>query len=89
MHDWASASISYVTACMYCSLSLVLRPPPFFVLQFAFSIMHGRALPLSCIILSTIILNANQRTKNRGGLGTRLLFMRLHVYYQQRDNAFG
>ena len=30
MHDWASASISYVTACMYCSLSLVLRPPPFF-----------------------------------------------------------
>lgn len=41
MHDWASASISYVTACMYCSLSLVLRPPPFFVLQFAFSIIHG------------------------------------------------
>ena len=47
--------------CISCSLlSLVPRPPPFFVLQFAFSIIH--------------VLNANQRTKNGGGLGTRLLF---------------
>ena len=47
---------------------------PCFVLRFAFSIIHEsgraqkRALPLPCIIL-----NANQRTKNGGGLGTRLL----------------
>ena len=47
--------------------SLVPRPPPFFVLQFAFSIIHGSALPLPCIIL-----NASRRTKNGGGLGTRL-----------------
>ena len=53
--------------------SLVPRPSPFFVLRFAFSIIHGsgrahsRALPLPCIIL-----NANRRTKNGGGLGTRL-----------------
>ena len=39
--------------------SLIPRPPPFFVLRFAFSI-------------PCIILNANWRTKNGGGLGTRL-----------------
>ena len=50
--------------------SLIPRPPPFFVLRFAFSIIHGsgfRALPLPCIILNT-----NRRTKNGEGLGTRL-----------------
>ena len=43
--------------------SLILRPPPFFVLQFVFSIIHGSgrhsALPRPCTIL-----NANRRTKN-------------------------
>ena len=36
------------------STGLVPRPPKFFVLQFAFSIIHGsgRALPLPCIILN-------------------------------------
>ena len=43
--------------------SLVPRPPPFFVLRFAFS----RTLPLLCIIP-----NANRRTKIGGGRGTRL-----------------
>ena len=50
--------------------SLVPRPTPFFVLQFAFSIIHGGVfytLPLSCIILKK-----NQRTKNRVGLRMRL-----------------
>ena len=48
---------------------------PIFVLRFAFNIIHGsgrmvkNVLPLPCIIL-----NANQRTKNGGGLGTRLLY---------------
>ena len=41
--------------------SLIPRPPTFFVLQFAFSTIHRSR-----------ILNANQRTKNGGGLGTRL-----------------
>ena len=41
-------------------ISLVPRPPPFFVLRFLFSIIHR------------IILNENRRTKNGGGLGTRL-----------------
>jgi len=56
--------------CVCVSLSLVPRLPPFFVLQFAFSIVHGSGrapLPVPCIILNT-----NRRTKNRGGLGTRL-----------------
>ena len=59
-------------------LSLVPRPPPFFVLQFVFSIIHGshHALPLLCNIL-----NANQRTKNRGGLGTRLVPAALFFYW--------
>jgi len=48
--------------------NLVPMPPPFFVLRFAF------ALPLLCIIL-----NANRRTKNGGGLGTRLYMN--HVKY--------
>ena len=47
--------------------SLVPRPPTFFALWFAFSIIHRSALPLLCIILNT-----NRRTKNGGGLGTRL-----------------
>ena len=48
------------------STSLVPRPPPLFILQFIFSIIHGSgrtanfslALPFPCIIL-----NANRRTK--------------------------
>ena len=52
--------------------SLVPRSPRFCSSVFAsFSIIHGRgsggAPPLPCIIL-----NENRRTKNRGGLGTRL-----------------
>ena len=49
--------------CIYLTgkkVSLVPRPLPFFVLRFSY-------LPLLCIIL-----NANRRTKNGGGLGTRL-----------------
>ena len=66
--------------------SLIPRPPLFFVLRFAFSIIQGSALLFPCIILNPnrrtktggglalpcIILDANQRTKNGGGLGTRL-----------------
>ena len=44
--------------------------PRFFVLRFVFSIIHG----------SGIILNANQRTKNGGGLGTRLERHAVTVY---------
>ena len=47
---------------LYEKSSLVPRPPLLFILWFAFSIIHR----------SGIILNANRRTKNRGGLGTRL-----------------
>ena len=47
----------------YIVSSLILKPPPFFVLQFVFSIIHGSgrhsALPRPCTIL-----NANRRTKN-------------------------
>ena len=63
---------------MHSSHSLVPRPPPFFVLRFVFSIIHGsgracsiihgsrraHALPLPCIIL-----NANRRTKKQGRPG--------------------
>ena len=48
-------------------VSLVPRPPPFFVLRFAFSVIHGSGR------VRKIILNTNQRTKNGGGLGTRLI----------------
>ena len=41
---------------VYTGTSLVPRPPPFFVLRFAFNIIHG----------SGIIRNANQRTKKPG-----------------------
>ena len=64
----------------YIVSSLILRPLPFFVLQFVFSIIHGSgrhsALPRPCTIL-----NANRRTKNRGGLGTRL-----YCVCGQKDN---
>ena len=43
--------------------SLDPRPPPFFVLQFVFS---------CALLLLFIIPNANRRTKNGGGRGTRL-----------------
>ena len=46
-------------------VSLVPRPPPFFVLWFSLSIIHGSRR-------ACIILNENWRTKNGGGLGTRL-----------------
>ena len=53
---WASREANRVPVLHLASL--VPRPPPFFVLRFSFS--------------PCIILNENQRTKNRGGLGTRL-----------------
>jgi len=52
--------------------NLVLRVAlsPFFNLQCALTVIHGRgraAFPLLCIIVNT-----NQRTRNGAGLGTRL-----------------
>ena len=55
----------FVSVCIVTSAPtarLIPRPPPFF-LFFGFR----SVLPLPCIILNT-----NWRTKNRGGLGTRL-----------------
>ena len=49
--------------------SLVPRPPPFFVLRFAFSIIRGSG---SALLLPCFILNANRRTKNGEDLGMRL-----------------
>ena len=58
-------------------LSLVPRPLLFylFALWFAFSMTYGRgraAKRFRCSSASIIILNANGRTKNRGGLEMRL-----------------
>ena len=53
---------------IYATKNLALFPGlhGFFVLRFAFSIIHGGGRALC------IILNANRRTKNGVGLGTRL-----------------
>ena len=59
-------SKSYIQA----TTSLVPRPPPFFFHWFTFSIIHGSGRARKT--LPCIILNANRRTKNQGGLGMRL-----------------
>ena len=50
--------------------SLVPRPTPFFVLQFAFSIIHGGVF--CALLLSCIILDTNWRTKKRGRPGNEI-----------------
>ena len=48
--------------------SLVPRLPPFFVLWFAFSIIHGSRRALPCIILNT-----NRSTKKLGRPGNKAI----------------
>ena len=50
--------------------SLVPRPPPFFVLRFAISIIHGSGR--SALAFQLLCIKRKPKNKNGGGLGTRL-----------------
>ena len=56
--------------CTYC---FVPRPPPFSVLQFAFNTIDRSRKGLPGLPVFSPLLLANQRTKNREGVGVRLV----------------
>ena len=56
--------------CSMTFVSLVPRPPPF-NLPFAFTIIHESGRPVD-LPIPCIIVNANGRSQNGGGLGPRL-----------------